>query len=93
MTAKAKLDWLEQCGYGPNVMKRTKVCPNCGTMVSHKYSICPECGIRLLTKTLFDRYREKHICCDKCGTVLRNDSRYCPHCGRQLYLKVASAEN
>lgn len=87
MTAKAKLIWLEKCGYGPMVMKRTKVCPHCGKEVSKSHSICPDCGMRLGSKTLYDRYRERHICCDKCGTVLTSDSRYCPRCGRSLYLK------
>lgn len=86
MTEKAKIEWLETCGYGPKVMKRIKVCPNCGTVVGEKSSACPECGMRLLTKTLYDRYRERHLCCDRCGTVLAADSRYCPHCGRALYL-------
>ncbi len=88
MTAKAKIDWLEKCGYGPNIMKRIKVCPSCGAVVSEKHSACPECGMRLLSKTLYDRYREKHLCCDKCGTVLATDSRYCPRCGKALYVKA-----
>lgn len=88
MSPKAKLDWLEQCGYGPNVMKRTKICPHCGAVVSDGLSACPDCGTRLLGKTLYDRYREKHICCDECNTVLTSDSLYCPHCGRCLYLKT-----
>lgn len=87
LTPKAKIDWLEKCGYGPKVMKRIKVCPSCGTIMNEKYSSCPECGMRLLKKTLYDRYREKHLCCDKCGTILAADSRYCPHCGKPLYLK------
>lgn len=89
MTEKAKLDWLEKCGFGPRVMMHTKVCPHCGTVVSESLSICPDCGMRLLGKTLYDRYRERHICCDKCGTVLASDAHYCPHCGRSLYLDVA----
>lgn len=92
MTVKAKLDWLEKCGYGSRVMKRTKVCPHCGTVVSGSHSVCPDCGLRLLSKTLYDRYRERHLCCDKCGTVLASDSRYCPHCGRQLYSKAADMD-
>lgn len=85
MTAKSKISWLEKCGYGPNVMKCTKVCPSCGAIVRGKHASCPECGMRLLAKTLYDRYRERHVCCDRCGTVLAADSRYCPHCGRSLY--------
>lgn len=90
MTAKAKINWLEECGYGPKVMKQIRVCPSCGTMVNKRKSFCPECGMTLLSKTLYDSYRENHLCCNRCGTVLAADSRYCPHCGRQLYLKVVS---
>lgn len=88
MTAKAKLICLEKCGYGPMVMKQTKVCPHCGKVVSKSRSVCPDCGMRIIGKTLYDRYRERHICCDKCGTVLAPDSRYCPCCGRSLYAKA-----
>lgn len=76
MAAKAEMNWLEQCGFGPKVMKRMKV--------------CPDCGMRLLTKTLYDCYRERHLCCDRCGTVLTSDARFCPHCGQPLYLKISA---
>ena len=59
-----------------------------GMVVDSKQSVCPDCGMRLLTKTLYDRYREKHLCCDRCGTVLAADARFCPHCGQSLYLKA-----
>lgn len=49
-----------------------------GMVVDSKQSVCPDCGMRLLTKTLYDRYREKHLCCDRCGTVLAADARFCP---------------
>ena len=52
MAAKAEMNWLEQCGFGPKVMKRIKVCPHCGTVVDSEQSVCPDCGMRLLTKTL-----------------------------------------
>lgn len=88
MAAKAEMNWLEQCGFGPKVMKRIKVCPHCGTVVDSEQSVCPDCGMRCLTKTLYDRYREKHLCCDRCGTVLTSDARFCPHCGQSLYMKA-----
>ena len=88
MAAKAEMNWLEKCGFGPKVMKRIKVCPHCGTVVDSEQSVCPDCGMRLLTKTLYDRYREKHLCCDRCGTVLAADARFCPHCGQSLYRKA-----
>lgn len=88
MTAKVKLELLESCGYGPKVMMRLKVCPHCGKMVSRKHLYCPDCQMRLFGKTLYDRYRERHLCCDRCKTVLTADSRFCPHCGRSLYLNA-----
>ena len=90
MAAKAEMKWMEQCGFGPKVMKRIKVCPHCGTVVDSAQSVCPDCGMRCLTKTLYDRYREKHLCCDRCGTVLAADARFCPHCGQPLYLKISA---
>lgn len=88
MTAEqTKIDELERFGFGPKVMKRIKVCPHCGTVVSREHLACPVC-MQLLTKTLYDRYRESHICCERCGTVLRDDSHYCPHCGKAIYLKA-----
>lgn len=78
MAAKAEMNWLEQCGFGPKVMKRIKVCPHCGTVVDSEQSVCPDCSMRLLGKTLYDRYRERHLYCDRCGTVLAADARFCP---------------
>lgn len=88
MAAKAEMNWLEECGFGPKVMKRMKVCPHCGAVVDSEQSVCPDCSMRLLTKTLYDCYRERHLCCDRCGTVLASDARFCPHCGQPLYLKI-----
>lgn len=39
MAAKAEMNWLEQCGFGPKVMKRIKVCPHCGTVVDSEQSV------------------------------------------------------
>ena len=70
-----------------NVSEGTLVMES-GTVVDSEQSVCPDCGMRCLTKTLYDRYREKHLCCDRCGTVLAADARFCPHCGQSLYLKA-----
>lgn len=60
-----------------------------GMVVDSKQSVCPDCSMRLLGKTLYDRYRERHLYCDRCGTVLAADARFCPpHCGQSLYLKA-----
>ena len=75
---------MEDFGYGPNVMKKTKVCAKCGKMVRANAKTCPECGERLSSETLFDRYKRQHKCCPECDTVLSPDSLYCPNCGKQI---------
>ena len=87
--AKAEMNWLEECGFGPKIMQRIKVCPHCKTVLASEYNACPKCGMRLLGKTLYDRYRERHLCCDRCGTVLAADAKFCPHCGQPLYQKIS----
>lgn len=82
MTEKAKYRQLEQYGFGPNVMKKTKVCPDCGQLSGARALICSQCGARLPFATLFDRYKRRHPCCPHCGTVLTAGAKYCPHCGR-----------
>ena len=49
-----------------------------GMVVDSKQSVCPDCSMRLLGKTLYDRYRERHLYCDRCGTELAADARFCP---------------
>lgn len=82
MREENKFSTLEGFGFGPNVMKKMKVCPECGRMVGVKIKICPECGEELSDETLFDRYKRQHMCCLSCDTVLASDSQYCPNCGR-----------
>lgn len=83
---------MEDFGYGPNVMKKTKVCAQCGKMVGANVKRCPECGERLSRETLFDCYKRLHPCCYKCDTVLAPGSLYCPRCGRQVPGKAAGCE-
>ena len=83
---------MEDFGYGPNVMKKNKVCTQCGKMVKANAVACPECGERLSGETLFDRYKRRHQCCPECDTVLAPGSRYCPNCGKHILLKAASYE-
>lgn len=83
-TEEARYSNLEQFGFGPNVMKKNKVCPNCGLMMKAEVKICPECGKPMTEETLFDRYKGRHDCCPECDTVLSFDSQYCPNCGKKL---------
>ena len=89
MTQEARMKNLEDFGFGPNVMKNTKVCASCGQMIRASASYCPDCGERLPSKTLFDHYKKQHACCPNCDTVLAPGSRYCPNCGKQLLHKAA----
>ena len=84
MTEKSKNLQLEQYGFGPNVMKKTKVCLTCGQLASARSLICSHCGARLPFATLFDSYKRRHSCCPHCSTILTADTKYCPHCGQSV---------
>lgn len=47
---------LETYGFGPNVMKRKKVCMNCGFVSDANHTVCVKCGNDLLEETLYDKY-------------------------------------
>ena len=81
MTQKVRFRNLERFGFGPNVMKKLRVCPRCGQTVKSRADTCPDCGERLPKETLFDRYKRKHLRCFDCDTVLTADALYCPNCG------------
>ena len=75
---------MKRYGFGPEVMKQTKVCPLCGTTADADESECFRCGADLPGETLFDLYKSRHQYCDHCGTVVSNTSTFCPECGTQL---------
>ena len=83
---------LERFGFGPNVMKKLRVCPRCGKAVKTRADACPECDERLPCETLFDRYKKGHRCCPACDTVLAPDSFYCPNCGKQIWQKAEDCQ-
>ena len=83
-TEKLRYKNMEDFGFGPNVMKKIKICSRCGKMVKAKTKNCPDCKEKLPRETLFDRYKRQHQCCPYCDTVLAPDSQYCPNCGRQI---------
>ena len=89
MTKEIYFRNLEQFGYGPNVMKKTKVCPKCGQIAKKGSFFCRSCGAFLTRETLYDHYRRQHRCCAGCGTVLAADARFCPHCGAKTRLDAA----
>ena len=75
---------MERYGFGPEAMKHTRVCTNCGTSTTADAMFCAVCGARLPRETLYDLYKQKHLCCPYCDAVLTRPSEYCPHCGKKL---------
>lgn len=82
---KARYDTLEAFGFGPNVMRKTAVCAQCGRMADAGASACPACGGQMPEETLYDCYKRQHACCPACDTVLSPGSRYCPNCGKRVF--------
>ena len=89
MTQELRFKNMEEFGFGPNVMKQTKVCPQCGQAIKATASYCSSCGEKLPLETLFDRYKKRHLSCPNCDTVLAPGSQYCPNCGKQI-LQIAA---
>ena len=90
MTQKVRFKNLEQFGFGPNVMRKTKICIKCNQIVGFPAKICPQCGEKMPKETLFDRYKRKHISCPDCDTVLAADSKFCPNCGKAVMKNAVS---
>lgn len=82
MTQRLKHEQLEQFGFGPGIMRKTKLCPYCSSLVTNGGRTCPSCGKAVPELTLLRWYEQQHSRCLHCGTVLREDARYCPHCGK-----------
>ncbi len=84
---RSRFEQLAKFGFGPNVMKQTRICPNCETLVSGSAKACPRCKKRLPEITLLTLYEEQHPVCPDCGTVLSDDVQYCPQCGKCIFQK------
>ena len=80
-TEKLRYKEMADYGFGPLILKKTRVCTYCKSMIKGNAKSCPDCGEKLPKETLFDRYKKHHACCPHCDTVLSADSRYCPNCG------------
>ena len=85
MTREIHFRNLEQYGFGPNVMKKMKICHKCGQVAKKGSFFCRSCGAFLTRETLYDHYRRQHGCCEGCGTVLTADAKFCPHCGLPVH--------
>lgn len=79
-----KMQAMEYFGFGPEVMKKTRVCPKCGKPAESERIFCKECGCRLPKETLYDLYKERHKICSNCKTVLGKEMEYCPQCGMKI---------
>jgi len=75
---------MAQHGFGPDAMRKIKVCGSCGMGADAEQQFCKECGARLNDTTLFDLYKKNHLYCPDCGTVLPDSARFCSHCGRKF---------
>ena len=71
-------------GFGPEVMKRIRVCRACGCSCGITETYCKDCGAVLSRETLFDQYKARHLCCPICDTVVASSVVFCPECGKRL---------
>ena len=51
MTQELRFKAMEEFGFGPNVMKNTKVCSQCGQAVNADTAYCSGCGAKLRQMT------------------------------------------
>ena len=89
---QTRLDGLRHFGYGPETMKRIKVCGNCHEGNDASENFCTRCGHRLPEKTLFFIYQQMHPYCPVCGTVAPDHALYCPSCASKLVNRTAESE-
>ena len=79
---KVRIESMRHLGFGPQVMKRLKICTSCGEPISSDKMFCRECGAPLPKVTLYQSYSARHKVCRTCSTVVSDSSLYCPQCGR-----------
>nr|MBQ4319245.1 zinc ribbon domain-containing protein [Clostridia bacterium] len=84
MCESIRLENMERFGFGPNVMKKIKVCTNCGKPLGKQYTFCSSCGSHMPKDTLFQLYRSMHKSCQKCETVVPEWMIFCPNCGTRI---------
>ena len=82
--ASIRQEGLRYYGFGPEAMKRTRVCTCCGTPTVSQRARCQVCGALLPRESLYECYRRLHACCPRCGAVLAGETAYCPQCGKKL---------
>ena len=83
---------LLEFGFGPETLRRRKICPSCGRANSADRTDCADCGAVLSSKTLYDFYLSRHRCCPGYGVAVTDYAVYCPECGARLPKRVARRE-
>ncbi|MBQ4347075.1 MAG: hypothetical protein IJC39_01340 [Firmicutes bacterium] len=74
----------QRFGFGPEVMKKIRVCRVCGCSCTAQEKYCRDCGAILPKETLFDLYKAQHLYCTACDTVVSGSAVFCPECGKRL---------
>ena len=79
-----------QYGFGPTVMRKIRICTECGMPAAGTERKCRECGAKLPWENLFQQYRKRHKYCTHCDTVVAEDVQFCPECGTRIQMIRAS---
>ena len=82
--SRTRAEGMRRYGFGPDAMRKTKVCNQCGAANDAYLHHCEECGTKLPRDTLFDLYKRSHPYCRLCDTVAADSARYCPNCGSEI---------
>ena len=77
---------MERYGFGTNIMRNIRVCPECGMPSTAADKNCRTCGARLPRETLFQQYKKRHRFCPRCDTVVAKSAQFCPECGTRIQL-------
>ena len=75
---------MERYGFGPNAMRRIRVCPECGCPSEADEANCLSCGVRMPKENLYDQYKKRHHFCSRCDTVVAEYMQFCPQCGTRI---------
>jgi len=86
-TETARLENMRQYGFGPEMMKRLKVCRYCGAICGTEKKFCGQCNASLPDETLFHLYKSRHTVCPACETVVPDTAYFCPQCGDKIHRK------
>ena len=79
-----RLEQMEELDFGPDAMKRYKICGSCGVLSGLAETVCVSCGGKLPEDSVFRQYQRRHKSCGCCGMVVAKRSRFCPQCGTPL---------